>query len=587
MSAPNLTVYVNGATAVTADALNTFMQTANTVGDLRAFVGVTGISVALRGLNTINDGLGGSFYWSATAIGPDDGINIIVPTGAKVGAWLRYNTGISAGMAPVIAAATPTAALGLLLAGGALTANPSISFAPVANTPTTLGSFVLDGTTQSAATREFLVAFGLTSNMATGVGGADKVTLYAAVDGTAGSADIWALNTVTAMESSFPSGQNAQGYELDFNNMAGLRGQTSGISGMAAPVATGLSISGASAYTSTTAITIAGGAGQWNRGVTVAPAVVQAAFADYSSAYYGIQMQGNHSQYGIDMQGSALGQGIRLPNLAAINYRNHAGTLDLTAINLDGSDRVQIGANTQGIAAAANTFPLADNVYALGTGSLRWTAVYAVNGTIQTSDPTLKTDIQPLPDALPLVAAVNPVTFRWKSGGYDVVEDQEERDVPATEDVEHTHIQRTVQDGRVIHSETTRTVQAEIYDEMPVHDENGNPVYATARHRDGTMKLARDHIGRPIQATHPVLRMTKATVPVIRAEHREGRRTHWGFLASDLKAAFDAAGRDWGGYVKAGDTEHIRPDQLIPVLWKACQELAARIETLEGKGTNP
>jgi hypothetical protein len=55
---------------------------------------------------------------------------------------------------------------------------------------------------------------------------------------------------------------------------------------------------------------------------------------------------------------------------------------------------------------------------------------------------------------------------------------------------------------------------------------------------------------------------------------RPGKRTHWGFLASDVKAAFDKTGLDFGGYVKDEEgMEHLRPDQLIPVLWKAIQEL--------------
>jgi hypothetical protein len=589
MSAPALSVFANGAGPVTGDQLNTFMQSANTANDLRSFIGITGISVCILGVNTVNDGLGGVFYWNATSAGPDDGLNTIVPPNAKMGAWVRQTVpgtaapSISTAMAPVVGASTKTAALGMLFAAGTLNANPSVSHAPVGNPPTTLGSLVMSGTTQSASLREFFVSLGLISSTGAGVTASDKVTLYAAVDGFAGSGDIWSINTVTTMESTFPANQNAQGYELDFNNMQGLRGGTSGIGGMAAPVATGLSISGASSFTSTTAITIVGGAGQWNRGVTIAPAVVQAAFADYSSAYYGIQMQANHSQYGIDMQGSALGAGMRFPNNASINYRNSGNTADLTAINIDTSNRTVVGGNTVGVVCAANTYPLNDNSIALGTGSNRWTAVYAVNGTIQTSDPTLKTDIQPLPEALPLLAAVNPVTFRWISGGYDVEEDEEERDVPATAPVDHEHVQRVLDGDRVIHTAGTRTVHAEVYDEYPVHDEGGDPVYTTVKQPDGTLKLARDDDGNLIQVRHPVLRMTKAKVPVQRLVHREGRRTHWGFLASDLKTAFDAAGLDWGGYVKAGGTEHIRPDQLIPVLWKATQELAARIETLEGK----
>jgi len=95
MTAPALNVYLNGPVAVTADNFNTFMQTANVASDLRAFIGTTGQTVQLRGINTINDGFGGSFYWNASSTATDNNSTAIVPLGAKPGAWLRLiNTAI-------------------------------------------------------------------------------------------------------------------------------------------------------------------------------------------------------------------------------------------------------------------------------------------------------------------------------------------------------------------------------------------------------------------------------------------------------------------------------------------------------------
>jgi hypothetical protein len=48
-----------------------------------------------------------------------------------------------------------------------------------------------------------------------------------------------------------------------------------------------------------------------------------------------------------------------------------------------------------------------------GNGTLNATAVYA-NNVLLTSDAALKTDIESLPDCLPLVAAIEPRSFRWK-----------------------------------------------------------------------------------------------------------------------------------------------------------------------------
>lgn len=89
MTAPSLKQYSQGNGSVDADNLNTFGQTCNTFNDLRAFVGTTGMQVFARGAVTVNDGEGGNFYWSASATASDDGSNVIAPTGAAIGRWLR------------------------------------------------------------------------------------------------------------------------------------------------------------------------------------------------------------------------------------------------------------------------------------------------------------------------------------------------------------------------------------------------------------------------------------------------------------------------------------------------------------------
>jgi Chaperone of endosialidase len=58
--------------------------------------------------------------------------------------------------------------------------------------------------------------------------------------------------------------------------------------------------------------------------------------------------------------------------------------------------------------------PSADNSYSLGKAGARWTAVYAVNGAIQTSDARLKTNIQPLNYGLKEVMLLQPVRYNWK-----------------------------------------------------------------------------------------------------------------------------------------------------------------------------
>ena len=82
-------LYATAGPAVTADQLNSFVQTATTAGVLRTLSGNTGMSVLLMGMNAVNDGLGGFFFWNAASVASDDSLDTIRPTGTAVGAWSR------------------------------------------------------------------------------------------------------------------------------------------------------------------------------------------------------------------------------------------------------------------------------------------------------------------------------------------------------------------------------------------------------------------------------------------------------------------------------------------------------------------
>ncbi|MBI5030243.1 MAG: tail fiber domain-containing protein [Chloroflexi bacterium] len=65
-------------------------------------------------------------------------------------------------------------------------------------------------------------------------------------------------------------------------------------------------------------------------------------------------------------------------------------------------------------AAAGNMFPTGDGISSLGKSTNRWTAVFAQNGTIQTSDARLKKSVVNLNYGLNQVMQLRPVTFQWK-----------------------------------------------------------------------------------------------------------------------------------------------------------------------------
>jgi uncharacterized membrane protein len=82
--------------------------------------------------------------------------------------------------------------------------------------------------------------------------------------------------------------------------------------------------------------------------------------------------------------------------------------------NVAGTDRAIKLWSEGGLRTRGNSLPDADNTYSLGQSGLRWISVWSANGTIQTSDATLKTNIAPSPYGLNEVLQLNPVQYNWK-----------------------------------------------------------------------------------------------------------------------------------------------------------------------------
>ena len=64
--------------------------------------------------------------------------------------------------------------------------------------------------------------------------------------------------------------------------------------------------------------------------------------------------------------------------------------------------------------------PGTDNSYSLGASGIRWSAVWAANGTIQTSDEREKKDIVDSDLGLDFISKLRPVSFKWKVGKNEV-----------------------------------------------------------------------------------------------------------------------------------------------------------------------
>jgi hypothetical protein len=113
----------------------------------------------------------------------------------------------------------------------------------------------------------------------------------------------------------------------------------------------------------------------------------------------------------IDPSGAAVtfstasgGSSILLTGVTSGDYAfSVAGTTYLTIKSAGGISNINSGFE-----------PAADNTYSLGRNGVRWVAVWAVNGTIQTSDAREKNNVRDVPYGLAEVLALRPVAFTWK-----------------------------------------------------------------------------------------------------------------------------------------------------------------------------
>jgi hypothetical protein len=87
-------------------------------------------------------------------------------------------------------------------------------------------------------------------------------------------------------------------------------------------------------------------------------------------------------------------------------------------VGIGGTSRNNSGVkttNAEKLVVQGNIIPRTSNSGTIGTSTYKWNAVYATNGTIQTSDRRLKTNIFNLTYGLKEVLAMRPVSFNWKT----------------------------------------------------------------------------------------------------------------------------------------------------------------------------
>ena len=157
---------------------------------------------------------------------------------------------------------------------------------------------------------------------------------------------------------------------------------------------------------------------------------------------YGLNMPGTGNDYitfdNIDISGTLssgtcgfgnviLVGGISCPNYGG-THSNSAGVIGATDNHVTNAATSIASGNIPTYAAAApeiqdsgvhisgSAVAPPDNTLSMGQSGNRWTAVWAVNGTIQTSDARLKTDVVPEPLGLDFISKLKPVEYQWTDG---------------------------------------------------------------------------------------------------------------------------------------------------------------------------
>lgn len=114
------------------------------------------------------------------------------------------------------------------------------------------------------------------------------------------------------------------------------------------------------------------------------------------------------------------GKGVTTGGSFALGFGTNGSTSQAT-LNTSGylllgtstaNNRITVGGNSS----TGRVVPATDNVGYVGDGNYRWQAIYAVNGTIQTSDGRQKNTIEDSNLGLAFVNTLRPVSYKWNVG---------------------------------------------------------------------------------------------------------------------------------------------------------------------------
>jgi hypothetical protein len=129
---------------------------------------------------------------------------------------------------------------------------------------------------------------------------------------------------------------------------------------------------------------------------------------------------------GVYCTGSTLH--LRANGANAISIRTNGGE----RLNISSTGSFNVGGSFTLVPSSASTTvriqPNTDADAYMGLSTNRWIAVYAVNGSIQTSDIREKTEIKTIKLGLDFINDLNPISYKWKNckrlQGYENIKDE-------------------------------------------------------------------------------------------------------------------------------------------------------------------
>ena len=123
--------------------------------------------------------------------------------------------------------------------------------------------------------------------------------------------------------------------------------------------------------------------------------------------------------YPLHVTGTISTNNVIVTNTETVNTLNSSNITVSNLLVTGGASISNLTAPGGNLSITGSLLPVADAnpAYNIGSSSFKWSTIYAQNGTIQTSDNRLKTNIETSPLGLEFIESLKPVKYNWTDAG--------------------------------------------------------------------------------------------------------------------------------------------------------------------------